>query len=133
MVETMTVEPTMVRLMPASTELSAARELTDQICESFGLTDARRYQFKLAVSEAIANAIEHGAPLCDGSILLEFSEEGDNLTAVITDGGSFMPIPDEPEVLPERGRGLAFMSALADRIDISHFDDGTSVSLTVSR
>ena len=62
-----------------------------------------------------------------------FDEDGDDLTCRITDGGSFMPIPEEPEALPERGRGLAFMSALADRVDISHFDDGTIVCLTFSR
>jgi anti-sigma regulatory factor (Ser/Thr protein kinase) len=44
-----------------------------------------------------------------------------------------MPIPDEPQVLPERGRGLAFMSALADHVDISHSYDGTSIALTVTR
>jgi anti-sigma regulatory factor (Ser/Thr protein kinase) len=133
MFETLTAEPTMIRLLPASTEMAAARELCDQIAESFGLDNMRRYQFKLAVSEALANAIEHGAPLSDGSIHLEFREDGDDLTCIITDGGSFMPIPDEPEVLPERGRGLAFMSALADHIDISHFEDGTSVALSFSR
>ena len=133
MVESLTAEPTMIRLLPASTELAAARELCDQIAESFGLDNMRRYQFKLAVSEALANAIEHGAPLSDGTLHLEFEEDGDDLNCRITDGGSFMPIPEEPEALPERGRGLAFMSALADRIDISHFDDGTTVCVTFSR
>ena len=44
-----------------------------------------------------------------------------------------MPIPEAPEALPERGRGLAFMSALADHVDISHFDDGTTVMVAFSR
>ena len=133
MFESLTAEPTMIRLLPASTELAAARELCDQMAESFGLDNMRRYQFKLAVSEAIANAIEHGAPLSDGTLHLEFEEDGDDLICKITDGGSFMPIPDEPQVLPERGRGLAFMSALADHVDISHFDDGTTVMLAFTR
>jgi serine/threonine-protein kinase RsbW len=124
---------TALRLFPAPAELAGARDFADAAAERFGLDEARRYQFKLAVSEAVANAIEHGGPRPDGTLLVEIAEHGDDLTCTITDGGSFTPLPGEPEVMPERGRGIGFMTALADRVDIRQDDNGTVVSLTVSR
>jgi serine/threonine-protein kinase RsbW len=124
---------TQLRLLPFASELATAREFVDAAAERFGLDETRRYQFKLAVSEATANAIEHGSPLADGTLHLALIEDGDALTCTIRDAGRFTATPAEPEVLPDRGRGLAFMMALTDSVDFSHGDDGTVVSLTVRR
>jgi anti-sigma regulatory factor (Ser/Thr protein kinase) len=84
------------------------------------------------VNEAVSNAIEHGAPSPDGTIQLRFAEERHALVFCVRDYGRFAAAPlarsDD-----SRGRGLAFMAALVDRVDLCRGSTGTLVRLSKRR
>jgi anti-sigma regulatory factor (Ser/Thr protein kinase) len=123
----------LLRLPADPSQLAVARRFAEEAAERFGLDESGRYQFKLAVSEAVANAIEHGCPYPDGTIGVELFEEPDSLTIEITDCGVFTTTMGEQGSLPERGRGLAFMTVFVDELDILRGEDHTAVRLTKHR
>jgi anti-sigma regulatory factor (Ser/Thr protein kinase) len=123
----------LLRLPADASQLAVARRFAEEAAERFGLDESGRYQFKLAVSEAVANAIEHGCPYPDGTVGVELFEEADSLTIEITDCGVFTTNVDEQGTLPERGRGLAFMTVFVDELDILRGEDHTAVRLTKHR
>ncbi len=122
-----------LRLPADASQLAVAREFADDAAARFGFDEVDRYQFKLAVSEAVANAIEHGRPYPDGTIALQLMEEGDLLTMEVYDAGRFTTNLVEESALPERGRGLAFMTVFVDELDIVRADDHTAVRLSKRR
>ncbi|MGZ4201608.1 MAG: ATP-binding protein [Thermoleophilaceae bacterium] len=122
-----------LRLPADASQLVVAREFADDAAARFGFDEVDRYQFKLAVSEAVANAIEHGRPYPDGTIALQLTEEGDLLTMEVYDAGRFTTNLVEEGALPERGRGLAFMTVFVDELDIVRADDHTAVRLSKRR
>jgi PAS domain S-box-containing protein len=81
----------------------------------------------LAVSEALANAIEHGGG-GPQSIDLDVSRDGGMLHAVVRDRGAWRPSSDDPV----RGRGLQIMRRLAEDLAVETDDDGTTVTLTLT-
>jgi anti-sigma regulatory factor (Ser/Thr protein kinase) len=100
------------------------------------LVTARRFaeaaarDFILAVNEAVANAIEHGAPSAEGNVRLLISTRGDSLSFEVRDWGRFaVKWPHPEEQLPERGRGLALMASLVDEVDLKPAEDSTVVRL----
>jgi anti-sigma regulatory factor (Ser/Thr protein kinase) len=114
-------------------ELSKAREFADSAARAFYIDDDDRHAFKFAASEAVANAIEHGSPSRDGEIELRLVAEGDTLTLYVRDYGTFAPASSEPQELPERGRGLAFMVLLMDEVEVKTVSDGTVTRLAKRR
>jgi|1186.fasta_scaffold77562_2 anti-sigma regulatory factor (Ser/Thr protein kinase) len=123
----------LLRLPADPSQLTVARRFAEEAAARFGLDESGCYQFKLAVSEAVANAIEHGCPYPDGTVGVELFEEPDSLTIEITDCGVFTTNMDEQGSLPERGRGLAFMTVFVDELDILRGEDHTAVRLTKHR
>jgi anti-sigma regulatory factor (Ser/Thr protein kinase) len=126
-------EQSELRLRSDASQLAVARDFADAAAERFGFDETDRYQFKLAVSEAVANAIEHGRPYPDGTIGLQLIERPDRLTMEIYDAGRFTTNLAEQEGLPERGRGLAFMTVFVDELDILRGEDHTAVRLSKRR
>jgi len=116
--------------VPASTEmLFRVRDFAEAAAEAFGLSSRDRYRVKLAASEAAANAIEHGAPDSDGSIKLRVVCEGDSLAMYVSDAGSFATPAVDPDQWSERGRGLAFIAALMDEVEVTREGTGTLVRM----
>jgi serine/threonine-protein kinase RsbW len=114
-------------------ELAAARRFVDAAAARFGLEEQERYEFTFAVNEAVSNAIEHGRPSPDGKIHLHVAEEDGTLVFEVEDHGTFAPGPPAPEQLTERGRGLAFMAATMDEVDVRRGRSGTVVRLCKRR
>ena len=114
-------------------ELTKAREFVDEAARAFRFDDDCRYQFKFAASEAVANAIEHGAPSPDGKVELRLVGEGDTLTLYVRDYGTFEADSPPPGGMPERGRGLAFMVSLMDEVEVKTEADGTLIRLAKRR
>jgi anti-sigma regulatory factor (Ser/Thr protein kinase) len=110
-------------------ELTNARGFADRAAEAFGLAEDERYAFTFAVNEAVSNAIEHGSPSPDGTIRLSTAVEDGALAFYVWDWGCFTPDATAPQALPERGRGLAFMAAMVDEVDLRRVDDATVVRL----
>jgi serine/threonine-protein kinase RsbW len=122
-----------LRLRPVPSELHHARRFAADAATRFGLDERERYDFQLATSEAVANAIEHGSACSDGTIHLRVSERPRRLTLGVRDAGIFVPKPAEDDPLRDRGRGLLLMSDLVDVVALSRVDGHTQVELSKHR
>ena len=120
-----------LRAVPS--ELITARQFADAAAERFGLDEQERYAFTFAVNEAVSNAIEHGRSSPHGTIRMNVAEEADALVFCVEDYGTFAPKAPAVEALPERGRGLAFMAAFVDEVDVTRGAHGTLVRLCKRR
>jgi anti-sigma regulatory factor (Ser/Thr protein kinase) len=114
-------------------ELGEARAFADQQAREFGFGEEQRYGLTFAVNEAVSNAIEHGAPSRDGTVKICAVEEDRALAFYVWDWGRFSPDVPVPQALPERGRGLAFMAALVDEVDLRREGEATVVRLAKCR
>jgi anti-sigma regulatory factor (Ser/Thr protein kinase) len=114
--------------LPAEPErIREAREFADAAAAAFGFDDDARYEIRLAASEAVTNAIEHGSHSPDDTIKFSVVEEDRVLHFHVADPGSFVPMFTTDEPLPERGRGLSFLAHLMDEVCISRGEPGTIV------
>lgn len=114
-------------------ELRRARRLVDSAGQAFGLDSFERYQLTLAASEALANAIEHGAACDERGVFLGLSQEGDDLRLTVYDCGTFHPPSSPPRETGERGRGLSLVTMLMDEVELGTGDQGTVVRMVKRR
>ena len=107
--------------------LAEVRRFAERACRAFGFPPDVSYQVKLAMSEAVANAIEHGSTNEDDVIRLRVVHEGDALAFYVSDGGTFIDpeMVQAPDPMDERGRGIRFIELLMDDISINPSPDGT--------
>ena len=122
-----------LRVRPDAGELGRAREFADAAAARFGLDRAGREEFKLAASEAVANAIEHGLPCADGSVHLWIEEREDTLTLAVRNRGEFVFKPPPIDPLADRGRGLTVMAGLVDRVTLIRIGDHVQIELSKER
>src|SRR4051794_29585496 len=97
---------TALRLQSDPAELSRVRRFAHAAATRFGMSRTDREDFMLAASEAVANAIEHGCPCCDGVIHVWAAEQGESLTLGVRNGGEFGFDAGTADTFAERGRGL---------------------------
>jgi anti-sigma regulatory factor (Ser/Thr protein kinase) len=105
--------------------LAEARAFAEAAAIEFGFDSTERYQIKMAMSEAVANAVEHGSRGPHDDIEMRVRDEAGALTFYVRDNGSFVPRIAPRGAMPERGRGLAFMSQLMDEVDVRPGPEGT--------
>jgi anti-sigma regulatory factor (Ser/Thr protein kinase) len=105
--------------------LKEARDFADEAAAAFGFGSNARYEVKLAVSEAVTNAIQHGSRSPDDPIRIVASEESGALVFEVLDTGTFVPRVVRRGALPEGGRGLEFMRVLMDEVDLRPGRGGT--------
>ena len=105
--------------------LKEARDWADLAAAEFGFDSKARYQLKLAMSEAVTNAIQHGSASPEDRISLAAMVEEGALAFYVKDTGTFVAREAPTEDLPERGRGLDFMRRLMDEVELRPGDDGT--------
>jgi serine/threonine-protein kinase RsbW len=122
-----------LELVADPSQLATARRFADVAAERFGLEERERYEFTFAVNEAVSNAIEHGSPSPQGTIRMAVAEEDGALVFEVEDHGTFAPKPQSVDPFPERGRGLAFMAAVVDEVDVRRGASGTVVRLCKRR
>jgi anti-sigma regulatory factor (Ser/Thr protein kinase) len=122
-----------LRLRHDASELRRARQFADAAAARFGLSRAEREDFKLATSEAVANAIEHGQPCWDGAIQVWTSERDRTLTLGVRNGGEFAFKPPPSDPLAERGRGLTLIADLVDAVALSRIGNHIQVELSKER
>jgi anti-sigma regulatory factor (Ser/Thr protein kinase) len=122
-----------LELVADPSQLATARRFADGAAARFGLEERGRYEFTFAVNEAVSNAIEHGVPSPKGTIRMAVAEEDGTLVFEVEDHGTFAPKPPTLDSFPERGRGLAFMAAVVDEVDVRHGASGTVVRLCKRR
>jgi anti-sigma regulatory factor (Ser/Thr protein kinase) len=112
--------------MPADlNRLKDARDFAEDAAAEFGFDLDARYAVKLAVSEAVTNAIQHGSRSADDPIRIVAAEESGALVIEVLDTGTFVPRVVRRGELPESGRGLEFMRVLMDEVDVRPGRRGT--------
>jgi anti-sigma regulatory factor (Ser/Thr protein kinase) len=113
--------------------LREARAFADDAASEFGFDADARYQLKLAMSEAVTNAIQHGSADPGDPVTLEAMEEAGSLVFYVTDTGRFRPRIAPRGDLPERGRGLDFMRQLMDEVEVRPGAHGTTLRFAKRR
>jgi anti-sigma regulatory factor (Ser/Thr protein kinase) len=105
--------------------LKEARDFAEDAAADFGFGLDARFEVKLAVSEAVTNAIRHGSRTPDDPIRIVASEESGALVLEVLDTGHFVPRVVRRGDIPESGRGLEFMRVLMDEVDLRAGRQGT--------
>ncbi len=95
----------------------------------FGFPSGVCYQVKLALSEAVTNAIQHGSGSPDDPVRILVTEEPGTLVFEVVDTGRFVPRVSRRGDLPESGRGLEFMRLMMDGVELYPGNDGTRLRL----
>ncbi len=111
--------------------LVAVRKFIDKMAEESGFNETDKFDIKVAVGEACANAIEHGSPRGKrDKVRITFIFEADYAIIEVIDEGVFKPrFPSFDSQLNYRGRGIPFMLALMDEVEIKERKGGTTVKL----
>jgi serine/threonine-protein kinase RsbW len=110
-----------------------ARDFAEQVAMDFGFDSGIRYQLKLAMSEAVTNAIQHGSSSREDKVHIEATAENEALVFYVRDSGRFVPRVRRGGDLPETGRGLEFMRRLMDEVDLHPGSEGTLVRFSKRR
>jgi serine/threonine-protein kinase RsbW len=112
--------------------LGEARDWAHRAATKAGLDEAGCYQVKLAVSEAVANAIQHGSQSTGDSIRIAAFEADGALVFEVQDNGTFIA-PLNPATLDdENGRGLELLTLMMDEVHISSTGDGSLLRFSKS-
>jgi anti-sigma regulatory factor (Ser/Thr protein kinase) len=105
--------------------LKEARDFAAQAAADFGFDGRACYDVKLAMSEAVTNAIQHGSSSPSDPIRILVLAEGPSLVFEVLDTGRFVPRVMRRGELSESGRGLEFMRVLMDEVDLRPSRGGT--------
>lgn len=105
--------------------LSDAREWALRAAEQAGFGEADCYQLRLALSEAVANAIQHGSQSSGDTILLAAFEADGALVFEVRDGGTFVAPLARATLEDESGRGLELLTLMMDEVHIRSTGDGS--------
>lgn len=120
----------------ASRELSVAadpdrlhfvREWAADAARDYGLDDADVHSVKLAVSEAVSNAIQHGSTSADDWVRITISDRDGALAFEVLDSGRFRPPGRAPQDGDEFGRGLEIVSMVMDCVRMERGVCGTTL------
>jgi anti-sigma regulatory factor (Ser/Thr protein kinase) len=105
--------------------LKEARDFAARAARDFGLNEGACYDVKVAMSEAVTNAIQHGSNSPRDRIRIAIMAEGPALVFEVLDTGRFRPRVMRRGQLSESGRGLEFMRVLMDEVDLRPTKGGT--------
>lgn len=118
-------------------ELAMVRESICEIIQPLGFPESAIFDIKVALGEALANAIRHGAPTTgDGEIRVKVGAFPDRVTLEVRDNGAGFDgrHTTSEDIYAPNGRGIMFMRALMDRVEFDRSDlGGTLVRLTKHR
>ncbi|ABQ88473.1 MULTISPECIES: ATP-binding protein [unclassified Roseiflexus] len=119
------------------------RASADEVGRALGFSAERVEDLKLAVSEAVNNAIDHGNKRQPGKLVeVVFALHNDKLEVHVTDeGGGIDTIDFSRKVVDEqnldagmhRGFGMYLISALVDDCEVNSSQSGTTLTLRLYR
>jgi anti-sigma regulatory factor (Ser/Thr protein kinase) len=126
------IEDTMADFQPREHDMQAnlerlkeARDFAERAAADFGFDGDACYDVKLAMSEAVTNAIQHGSSSPTDPIKIAVLAEGQALVFEVLDTGRFRPRVRRRGELSESGRGLEFMRVLMDEVHLRPGSAGT--------
>jgi serine/threonine-protein kinase RsbW len=102
------------------------REWANQVALDHGLSEDDCFQVKLAMSEAVTNAIIHGSARDTDTVRIVVCLREDELVFEVTDPGR-VDTGDPVERLDEGGRGLELVSMIMDEVQLVRGDSGGSL------
>jgi anti-anti-sigma factor len=111
-------------------QLSAVRDEVSELLVPLGFSDSAIFDVKVALGEALANALRHGRPQNgEGVVSLGIDAYGDRIVLEITDNGLGFDGATESvdDLYAPSGRGIMFMHALMDRVEFSSASGGGTV------
>jgi serine/threonine-protein kinase RsbW len=122
-----------LRVLADAGTLSAVRRKLTGLLARARCDDETCARIILAVTEAVANAVEHGSPE-GGRVLVGLRVDGDRARVSVSDEGRLgatLPLgsPIAPAPGRSRGRGRLVMCALTDRIGVESDGGGTTVTM----
>ena len=120
-----------ITLSSEDPSLDAARRLIEETATELGYDDAAIWEMKLAATEALMNAIEHGTPSEDGMVHLRLAREHGDMLLEVWGGGTGDPSPSDRG--SSRGRGIAIMTALMDEIELKRDPESSRIRLAKRR
>ncbi|MDP2182746.1 MAG: anti-sigma factor antagonist [Actinomycetota bacterium] len=117
--------------------LAPVRERVSELVQTLGFGDAALFDIKVALGEALANAVRHGCP-GDGNGIIGISvrafEEKVEIEVVDTGTGFDGEHVCSDDLYASGGRGIVFMRALMDRVAFRPAPSGgTTVTLVKHR
>jgi len=107
--------------------LGEARDWAQRAAADAGLGEADCFQVKVAISEAVANAIQHGSPRVGDSIQINAFESDGSLNFEVRDNGTFVEPRSRATTEDESGRGLELVTLLMDEVHITSTGEGSSL------
>jgi serine/threonine-protein kinase RsbW len=110
--------------------LGEVRNFADAIGMACGLDAAARYELKLALTEAVTNAVRHGSRSAADLVELSVEKGDEGISFSVRDRGRFSRRSTGGGPMAERGRGLEIMERLSDEFDIEPSPAGTEVRLS---
>jgi anti-sigma regulatory factor (Ser/Thr protein kinase) len=114
-------------------QLRDARDWAATAAADFGLAHEDCYQVKLAISETVANAIQHGSSGQGDPIRISVQARADALVFDVWDTGVFDRGGEPAEELAERGRGLEIVAAMMDEMELTPGEHGTRLRFSKRR
>jgi anti-anti-sigma factor len=117
--------------------MAAVRNRVAEIVVPLGLTEAAVFDIKVAVGEALTNAVRHGSPRgTSDTVCVDVRAYPERVDIVVSDSGSgFDGVPSRSsDDLAPGGRGVLFMRALMDAVEfLPGSGGGTDVLLAKRR
>ena len=111
-------------------QVREARDWAAKAASEFGFDYDDCYQVKLAVSEAVANAIQHGSRRREDPIRISVRPQERALVFEVLDTGIFVGRDEPAGELAERGRGLDLVELVMDEVELMPGDEGTLMRFT---
>ena len=107
-----------------------AREWAASAARDFGFQHDDCYQVKLAVSEVVANAIQHGSSGPEDPIRITIRAAEGALVFEVLDTGVFVGADEAAGEMSERGRGLELVALMMDEVELAPGEKGTLLRFT---
>jgi EAL domain-containing protein (putative c-di-GMP-specific phosphodiesterase class I)/anti-sigma regulatory factor (Ser/Thr protein kinase) len=119
---------TTISIDPEFDQIGKARDLVADRAIKAGMSESDVWDMRVAVTEALANAIEHGPCAADNLIHVRIAEEQGELRLDIAGGGRTGGQAPAPRG-PDRGRGLSIMTGTMDSLKLTHDRDRNLIRL----
>jgi serine/threonine-protein kinase RsbW len=104
--------------LPAAPESAPlARAIVREAASELELDGATTWELMLATTEAVANAVEHGAP-CEGGILLRIESGPAGVGVEVADCGCYSGRGRSRKPAGQGGRGIPIIEAVMDSLEV---------------
>jgi stage II sporulation protein AB (anti-sigma F factor) len=111
-------EPRELRLRADLESLKQARDWAVAVAEDFGLPEDDGFHVRLAMSEAVTNAIVHGSGSESDHVVLGARDEHGMLVFEVLDAGTDTEASQAATRLAEGGRGLELVELVMDEVEL---------------